>query len=281
LVERLSMESNLRGAIERGELQLEYQPKVGVRDGQVSGVEALVRWLHPTQGLINPGEFVPLAEDAGLMLAIGEWVLHTACRQIRDWRDQGLPLLRVAVNISPRQFAQDSLIQVVREALHHAGVEPARLELEVREEVVLRNPERAVRVLSQFKELGVRLVIDDFGTGYSSLNALKRLPIDSVKIDRSLILDLPRGVDAAALTRGVVAMAHSLGIAVTAEGVETREQWEFLNQLACEEMQGNYFSAPAAPEIVASIVRQSVAGGQRAIVQALRPRRSESGADSE
>ena len=281
LVERLSMESNLRRAIERGELQLAYQPKVGVRDGQVSGVEALVRWQHPTQGLINPGEFVPLAEDAGLMLAIGEWVLHTACRQVRDWRDQGLPLLRVAVNISPRQFAQDSLIQVVREALHHSGVDPARLELEVREEMVLRNLERAVRVLNQFKDLGVRLVIDDFGTGYSSLNALKRLPVDGVKIDRTLVLDLPRGTDAAALTRGVIAMAHSLGIAVTAEGVETREQWEFLNQLACEEMQGNYFSAPVGPEIVASIVRQPVAGGQRAIVQALRPRRSESGADSE
>jgi len=224
---------------------------------------------------------VPLAEDAGLMLTIGEWVLHTACRQLRDWRDQGLPLLRMAVNISPRQFAQDSLIQVVREALHQTGMDPARLELEIREEMVLRNPERAVRVLTQFKELGVRLVIDDFGTGYSSLNTLKRLPIDSVKIDRSLILELPRGADAAALTRGVVAMAHSLGIAVTAEGVETREQWEFLNQLGCEEMQGNYFSAPAAPEIVASIVRQPVAGGQRAAVQALRPRRSDSGADTE
>jgi diguanylate cyclase (GGDEF)-like protein/PAS domain S-box-containing protein len=281
LVERLSLEANLRRAIERGELQLAYQPKVGVRDGQVSGVEALVRWQNPTQGLINPGEFVPLAEDAGLMLAIGEWVLHTACRQIRDWRDQGLPLLRVAVNISPRQFAQDSLIQVVREALHQTGMDPARLELEIREEMVLRNPERAVRVLTQFKELGVRLVIDDFGTGYSSLNTLKRLPIDSVKIDRSLILELPRDADAAALTRGVIAMAHSLGIAVTAEGVETREQWEFLNQLGCEEMQGNYFSAPAAPEIVASIVRQPVAGGQRAAVQALRPRRSDSGADTE
>ncbi len=281
LVERLSLEDSLRRAIERGELLLAYQPKVGVRDGQVSGVEALVRWQHPTQGMINPGEFVPLAEDAGLMLTIGEWVLHAACRQIRDWRDQGLPLLRVAVNISPRQFAQDSLIQVVREALHQTGMDPARLELEIREEMVLRNPERAVRVLTQFKELGVRLVIDDFGTGYSSLNTLKRLPIDSVKIDRSLILDLPRGADAAALTRGVVAMAHSLGIAVTAEGVETREQWEFLNQLGCEEMQGNYFSAPAAPEIIASIMRQPVAGGQRASVQALRPRRSDSGADTE
>jgi diguanylate cyclase (GGDEF)-like protein/PAS domain S-box-containing protein len=281
LLERLSLEASLRRAMERGELLLQYQPKVGIRDGHVSGVEALVRWQHPTQGMINPGEFVPVAEDAGLMAAIGEWVLHTACRQLRTWREQGLPQLRMAVNLSPRQFQQDSLIQVVREALHHTGVDPGRLELEMREDMVLRNPERAVRLLSQFKELGVRLVIDDFGTGYSSLNYLKRLPIDSVKIDRSLILGLPRDADAAALTRAVVAMAHSLGIAVTAEGVESREQWEFLNQLGCEEMQGNYFSAPVASEIVASIVRQPVAAGQRANVQPLRPRRANGAIDAE
>jgi len=263
LIERLSLESGLRRALERDELLLLYQPKVGVRDGQVSGVEALVRWQHPTQGMINPGEFVPVAEDAGMMAAIGEWVIHTACRQMRAWRDQGLPLLRMAINLSPRQLSQDSLIQVVREALHRTGMDASRLELEIRE------------------ELGVRLVVDDFGTGYSSLNYLKRLPVDTVKIDRSLVLGLPLDADSAALSRAVVAMAHSLGIAVTAEGVETREQWEFLHQLGCEEMQGNYFSAPVAPEIVASIVRQPVAAGQRASVQPLRPRRADSGTDSQ
>jgi diguanylate cyclase (GGDEF)-like protein/PAS domain S-box-containing protein len=272
LMERLSLESALRRALERGELVLLYQPRAGVDNSLVSGVEALMRWQHPTQGMISPAEFVPVAEDAGLIASIGEWVLRTACQQLRGWREQGLPPLRMAVNISPKQFLQDSLIQVVREALHNAGVEPSRLELEITEEMVIRNPERATRLLAQLKELGVRVVIDDFGTGYSSLNYLKRLPIDCVKIDRSLILDLSLNPDAAALTRAVIAMAHSLGIAVTAEGVETREQWEFLSELGCEEMQGSYFSAPVAPEIVAGIVQQAAAG-RRGNVQPLRPRR--------
>lgn len=281
LMERLSMESGLRHAMERGELLLLYQPKVGVRDGQVSGVEALMRWQHPTQGMIGPAEFVPVAEDAGLIATIGEWALRTACQQVHAWREQGLPLLRIAVNLSQKQFLQDGLIHVVREALHHAMVDPGRLELEITEEMVIRNPERAARLLAQFKELGVRVVIDDFGTGYSSLSFLRRLPIDSVKIDRSLILNLPRDDDAAAMTRGVVAMAHSLGIAVTAEGVETREQWEFLHQLGCEEMQGNYFSPAVAADRVPGIVRQPPAAGRRSSVQPLRPRRGENGADTQ
>jgi diguanylate cyclase (GGDEF)-like protein/PAS domain S-box-containing protein len=272
LMERLSLESGLRLAMERGELALLYQPRVGVHDGQVAGVEALMRWHHPTQGTISPGEFVPVAEDSGLIAAIGEWVLHTACGQLRAWREQGLPMLRMAVNISPKQFMQDSLIQVVREALHQTGIEPGRLELEITEEMVIRNPERAARLCAQFKELGVGLVIDDFGTGYSSLSHLRRLPIDSVKIDRSLILELPHSPDASSMTRAVVAMAHSLGIAVTAEGVETAEQWEFLNQLGCEQMQGSYYSAPVTADFVPGIVRQPAAAGQRAAVQTLRPR---------
>jgi len=279
LMERLSLESGLRRAIELGELLLLYQPRVGVRDGQVGAVEALMRWQHPTQGMLGPAEFIPVAEDAGLIAAIGEWALHSACRQARAWRDQGLPLLRVAVNLSQKQFLQESLIQVVREALHRAALEAGRLELEITEEMVIRNPERAMRLLAQLKEAGVRVVVDGFGTGYSSLSFLRRLPIDSVKIDRSLIGDLPRSGDAAALTRGVVAMAHSLGLTVIAEGVETREQWEFLHQQGCDEMQGNYFSAPIAPEIVPGIVRQPVPAGGRAAVQALRSRRAEGDTD--
>ena len=278
LVERLSLESNLRRALERNELVLLYQPKVAIRDGQVTGVEALVRWQHPTQGVISPAEFMPVAEDAGLSTVIGEWVLQTACRQLRAWRDRGLPPLRVAVNLSQRQFSQESLIQVVREALHHTGVEPARLELEITEAMVIRNPEHAEKLLAQLKELGVRLVIDDFGTGLSSLNYLQRMPIDCVKIDRSLILDLPHSAGAAALTRAVVAMAHSLGIRVTAESVETREQWEFLRDLGCEEMQGHYFSAPVPGDAIVGIVRQPLTAARRANVQPLRPR---SGPDPE
>jgi diguanylate cyclase (GGDEF)-like protein/PAS domain S-box-containing protein len=279
LLERLTLESSLRRAIERSELLLLYQPKVGVRDGQVSGVEALVRWQHPTQGMISPAEFVPVAEDAGLIQAIGEWVMHTACRQVLAWREQGLPLLRVAVNLSPRQFTQDSLIQVVREALHQTGIDPGRLELEITEAMVLRNPERAARLLGQVKDLGVRVVLDDFGTGYSSLNHLRRLPVDCVKVDRSLILGLPRDTDAATMTRAVVGMAHSLGLSVTAEGVETREQWEFLHQLGCEEMQGNYFSAPVPADLAASVMRQPPKAGRRASVQPLRPWRGDNGTD--
>lgn len=279
VTERLSLEANLRRAVERDELVLLYQPKVGIRDGQVTGVEALARWHHPTQGVINPGEFMPVAEDAGLVPAIGQWVLREACRQLAAWREQGLPLLRVAVNLSHRQFTQESLIQVVREALHITGVEPSRLELELTEAMVMRNPERAEKVLAQLKELGVRLVVDDFGTGPSSLKFLNRLPLDAVKIDRSLILDLPRNRDAAALTRGVVAMAHSLNLRVIAESVETGEQWEFLRELGCEEMQGNYFSAPVPADIVASIVRQPVAAGRRASVQTLHARRAEGDSD--
>jgi EAL domain-containing protein (putative c-di-GMP-specific phosphodiesterase class I) len=279
VTERLSLESNLRRAIERDELVLLYQPKVGIRDGQVTGVEALVRWHHPTQGVINPGEFMPVAEDTGLVPAIGQWVLREACRQLAVWREQGLPLLRVAVNLSHRQFTQESLIQVVREALHITSVDPSRLELELTEAMVMRNPERAEKVLAQLKELGVRLVVDDFGTGLSSLKFLNRLPLDSVKIDRSLILDLPRNRDAAALTRGVVAMAHSLNLRVIAESVETSEQWEFLRELGCEEMQGNYFSAPVPADIVASIVQQPVAPGRRASVQTLHARRAEGDSD--
>jgi EAL domain-containing protein (putative c-di-GMP-specific phosphodiesterase class I) len=281
LAERVSMESGLRRAMEHGELLLLYQPKVGLRDGQVSGVEALMRWQHPTQGMISPREFVPVAEDAGLIAAIGEWALHAACRQARVWREQGLPPLRVAVNLSQKQFVQDNLIQMVREALHYSLVEPARLELEFNEEMVIRNPERATRLLAQFKELGVRMVIDDFGTGYSSLSLLRRLPIDSVKVDRSLISDLTRDDNAVALTRGVVAMAHSLGISVTAEGVETREQWDFLHQLGCEEMQGNYFSAPVTADAVPRLVREPPLSGRRPSVHPLRPRRIESDASKE
>ena len=281
LVERLSLESGLRRAIELGELTLLYQPRVGVSDGQVSGVEALMRWQHPTQGMIGPGEFIPVAEDAGLIAAIGEWALHSACRQARTWRDHGLPLLRVAVNLSQKQFLQESLIQVVREALHRTALEAGRLELEITEEMVIRNPERAMRLLAQLKEAGVRVVVDGFGTGYSSLSFLRRLPIDSVKVDRSLIGELPGNADAAALTRGVVAMAHSLGLTVIAEGVETREQLEFLREHGCEEMQGNYFSAPVAPEILPGIVRQPASAGGRAAVQTLRSRRSEGDTDSQ
>ncbi len=277
LAERLSLESNLRRAMERGELLLLYQPKVGMRDGQVTGVEALVRWRHPTQGMINPAEFVPIAEDTGLIMVIGEWILQTACNQVRAWQQQGMPWLRMAVNLSGRQFAQENLIQVVREALHNASIDPSRLDLEITEGMVIRNPDRAVRLFAQLRELGVRLTLDDFGTGYSSLGYLMRCPVDGVKIDRSFVHDLPGSDDGAAVARAVIAMAHSLKLHVTAEGVETREQWEFLRELKCDEMQGHYFSAPMPADVITGLLRKAGEPGKRASIQSLRPWRAGGG----
>ena len=270
LVEHLSLEASLRQAVERNELVLLYQPKIGIGDGRINGVEALVRWQHPTQGLINPAEFVPLAEDAGLFGVIGDWVLRAACEQARAWQQQGLPPLRVAVNLSMSQFRHEGLIQRVREALHGAGIEAGRLEIEITESMVMRNAEHAVKLLARLKEVGVRIALDDFGTGYSSLGYLKRFPLNSVKIDRSLIRDLPGGADAAGVTRAVVAMAHSLDLQATAEGVETREQWEFLRELGCDEMQGNYFSAAVPAEAIAGILRQPGGASRRGNVQHMR-----------
>src|SRR5262249_6830158 len=227
---------------------------------------------HPAQGLIGPQEFVPIAEDSGLMGAIGGWVLATACAQVRAWQEQGLPQIKVAVNLSPRQFAQENLIQVVREALHGAGLDPSRLELEITEAMVIRNPDRALKTLAQLRELGVRTTLDDFGTGYSSLGYLMRCPVDGVKLDRSFVLKLPGDGESVTVARAVIAMAHSLKLHVTAEGVETREQWELLRDLDCDEMQGNHFSEPVPAGAVPALLLQA-AGGRRATVQPLRPSR--------
>jgi diguanylate cyclase (GGDEF)-like protein/PAS domain S-box-containing protein len=279
LIERLSLESGLRRALERDELKLLYQPKVSIATGSVTGIEALVRWQHPAQGMISPSEFVPIAEDTGLINAIGGWVLHTACEQARAWQDQGVPYQRIAVNLSARQFSQDNLLQVVREALHRVGLDAGRLELEITEGMVIRNPERAVKALVQLRELGVRVTLDDFGTGYSSLGYLMRCPVDAIKLDRSFVLKLPADAESATIARAVIAMAHSMRLHVIAEGVETREQWEFLRDLGCDEMQGNYFSEPVIAGLVPGFLHPS-GTGRRASVQVLYPKR-ESGGDKQ
>ena len=280
LVERVSLEAGLKHALERDELRVFYQPRVNLRSGAITGVESLVRWQHPSQGMIGPQEFVPIAEDGGLMNAIGGWVLATACAQARAWEEQGLPPLKVAVNLSARQFSQENLIHVVREALHAAGLDPGRLELEITEGMVIRNPDRALKALAQLRDLGVRTTLDDFGTGYSSLGYLMRCPVDSVKLDRSFVLKLPGDAESASVARAVIAMAHSLKLHVTAEGVETREQWDLLRELDCDEMQGHYFSEPVAADVLSGLVQQALAGpGRRATVQPLRPRREEPDAE--
>jgi diguanylate cyclase (GGDEF)-like protein/PAS domain S-box-containing protein len=280
LVERVGLETALARALERGELTLFYQPKISVRDERVTTVESLVRWQHPTQGLINAPEFVPIAEDAGLFTAIGDWVLAAACAQLNAWHQRGMTGLRIAVNLSMRQFAQDNLIERLREAIHSGGIEPRHVEVEVTEAILMRHADRAGKVLSQFKDLGVQIVIDDFGTGHSALGSLKRFPIDAIKIDRTLVAQLPGAAAAVELTRAVIAMAHSLNLQITAEGVETRQQWDFLREQGCDSVQGNYFCAPGPADIVATMLLQQHGALRTANVQQFRPWRARPGPDA-
>ena len=243
-LERAALESDLRHALERNEFLLHYQPKVDIGGNRIVGMEALVRWQQPGKGLVAPAQFIPLAEETGLIVPIGEWVLKTACLQNKAWQERGLPRLRVAVNLSARQFTHESLLQDVARALDETGLDPAWLEFEITESMVMRDPEHAVTLLHGLKAMGIHLSIDDFGTGYSSLSYLKRFPLDSVKIDRSFIRDLPGDGDDAAITQAIIAMAHSLRLVVIAEGVETEEQLGFLRVNGCDQMQGYHFSRP-------------------------------------
>ena len=253
--ERLALESALRHALERREFVLHYQPKIDIATNRIVGVEALLRWNHPDLGMVTPNQFIPLAEETGLIVPIGRWVLRTACAQSAAWRSEGLPGIRIAVNLSARQFSDDALIADIGDAMAEAGVAPEGLELEITESMVMQNPERAVSTLSRLRELGISVSIDDFGTGYSSLGYLKRFPIDNVKIDRSFIKDLPHDTDDAAITRAVIAMAQSLRIRVVAEGVETREQLDFLREHQCDECQGYFVSRPLPPSEFALLAR--------------------------
>jgi diguanylate cyclase (GGDEF)-like protein/PAS domain S-box-containing protein len=255
-LERLSLEAALRRAPERGELLLHYQPVVDVADGRVVGVEALVRWRHPDIGLVSPVQFVPLAEETGLIVNIGAWVLEEACRQTRLWHDKGHRDLTVAVNLSPRQFRQAGLQETVRNALWKSGLNPHFLELEITEGVLMQNVDEALRVLESFDEMGIHLLMDDFGTGYSSLSYLKRFPIHTLKIDRSFVSGLPGDADDAALAGTIVAMAHALKLDVIAEGVEKIEQLEFLREQRCERYQGFLFSAPKPADEIEKLLQK-------------------------
>jgi diguanylate cyclase (GGDEF)-like protein len=244
-LERLTLEAQLKRALERGELALHYQPKQDIATGRITGVEALLRWKHPELGLVPPSQFIPLAEETGLIVPIGEWVLRTACEQVAT-----LPLyahgerLRVAVNLSARQFADDGLVELVERILAQTGLQSAALELEITETLIMHSPERTTRLLRALREMGVKLAMDDFGTGYSSLAHLKRFPVDSIKIDRSFIHGVPGDADGESITQAVIAMAHSLRLRAIAEGVETAQQLEFLRTHGCDEIQGYFFSKP-------------------------------------
>jgi len=247
-VERLELEAALRRALERNELSLYYQPKVEARSGRVTGIECLLRWQHPSVGLVLPDQLVPLAEETGLIVPIGQWALRAACLQAQKWVGQGLPMFRMAVNLSARQFMSATLLHDVARTIAETGMDPRWIEFEVTESVMLPDPQQAVKLLRSLKAMGVRLTIDDFGTGYSSLAYLKRLPIDCVKIDASFIRGIPVDASDVAITETILAMAQSLGLKVVAEGVESHDQVRFLERRGCDEMQGYYFSKPLPAE---------------------------------
>lgn len=255
--ERMELEGYLRYAVERNELLLHYQPRICMSSGQMVGMEALVRWQHPVLGLVSPLRFIPVAEESGLIEQIGLWVLRTACAQVKRWQQQGLPPLRVSVNLSARQFQQQGLACGVQTTLEQCGLDAACLELEITESTVMHDTQAAIKTLCSLKKLGVTLSIDDFGTGYSSLSYLKLFPIDILKIDRSFVKDVIDDPNDAAITRAIVALAHSLDLSVVAEGVETLEQVNFLQACGCEEVQGYYFSRPVpADELALMLPRQ-------------------------
>jgi diguanylate cyclase (GGDEF)-like protein len=254
-IERLTLENCLRHALERNEFSLHYQPKVDLTSRQITGVEALLRWTHPEYGMLPPGQFIPLAEETGLIVPIGRWALQAACAQNMAWQRQGLRPVSVAVNLSPRQFTDENLLHDVDEALVTSGMSPVLLQLEVTESMMMRNVARAIKTLDAIRSRGIRLAIDDFGTGYSSMSLMKQFPIDTLKIDRSFVRDLPDDSEDKAIAQAIIRMGKALDMTIVAEGVETVAQEAFLRAHGCDEMQGFLFSRPLPPEQLADLLR--------------------------
>jgi diguanylate cyclase len=248
--ERLALENNLRRALAAGEFELHYQPQLSSKTGRVLAIEALMRWRHPTKGLITPSSFIPLAEETGLIVSLDEWALHEVCRQARVWQvNTGAPV-RVAVNLSAAQFRHQNILQVIRTALDAAHLDGRALEIELTESTLMTNLEDSVASLRQLRSMGISIAIDDFGTGYSSLSYLRKLPIDKLKIDRSFVRDITTSRTDELIVRAIISLAHSVGLHVVAEGVETAEQLEFLRSLECDQWQGYYCCQPQpAPSI--------------------------------
>jgi diguanylate cyclase (GGDEF)-like protein len=251
---RLQMETQLRQALERGEFLLHYQPKLELAGGAISGFEALLRWNHPQRGLVPPLEFIAILEDTGLILPVGEWVIGEVCRQLEAWRRQGPAPAPVAINLSARQLQQADLAGAIERIVAGAAIDPALLEFELTESMLMADPEAAVVTLTRIKALGMRLSVDDFGTGYSSLSYLKRFPLDALKIDRTFVRDLPGDSDDAAITRAVIRLAHSLNLKVVAEGVENIEQLRELELYGCDEIQGYYVGRPLPADDCAALL---------------------------
>jgi diguanylate cyclase (GGDEF)-like protein len=258
-LEKLSLEADLRHGLERDEFRIHYQPKIDMASGAITGVEALLRWQHPEKGLLLPAKFIQLAEETGLIIPIGLWTLREVCMRIKAWKEAGLPRMPVAVNLSASQFGQEQLVPQLAEIIKSTGIDPGILELEITESMVMHDPDQAVKLMHNLRAMGVRLTMDDFGTGYSSLGYLKRFPINSLKVDRSFVRDLPHSTDDVAITRAVIAMAHSLQMNVIAEGVELKEQFDALRNEGCDEFQGYLCRPPLTEDDLIRFVRQSAA----------------------
>ena len=242
--EKLSLETNLRNALKRSEFHIYYQPKVDIRQGKITGAEALIRWFHPEKGLISPAEFIPIAEETGLIISIGEWVLHTACSQTKVWQEEGFAPFQIAVNLSRSQFIHRNLQERIIKIIQEVDLTPNYLELEVTEGLVMQNERAASRIMKAWQNYGIKISMDDFGKGYSSLSYLREFPFDVIKIDKSFIHNIMADSKTEAITIAIIQMAHSLNLKVVAEGVETQAELEFLQRHKCDEIQGYLFGPP-------------------------------------
>jgi EAL domain-containing protein (putative c-di-GMP-specific phosphodiesterase class I) len=254
--ERLALEGELNKALKNDEFLVYYQPTLDVRSRKIIGMEALVRWKHPEKALVSPSGFIPLAEETGQIISIDEWVLHTACMQNKTWQQSGFEPIVIAVNLSTTHLENLKLTQMVTKALQDSELDPRCLELEITESKIMKNPVTAIMVLNELKAMGVRIAIDDFGTGHSSLNYLRQIPLDSVKIDRSFVMNMTTSPHDAAIIKSIIALAHSLNFKVIAEGVETERQFAFLSEQGCDEVQGFLFSKPVPADIFTQLLKE-------------------------
>ncbi|MDF2545323.1 MAG: hypothetical protein K0R93_221 [Anaerosolibacter sp.] len=260
IVEKLEMSNSLRRALERKELLLHYQPQVDLENGKIVGVEALIRWNHPVWGMVPPVKFIPIAEETGMIMDIGEWILSEACSQCRKWKDAGYPPLGIGINLSARQFQQQNLVEMIHRIILENDLEPEYIELEITESLAMKDLAHTVEILKKLRSLGIKIALDDFGTGYSSLNYLKQLPIDTLKIDKSFVKDITMGSNEEAIAKSLITLAHSMNLTVTAEGIETETQHKFLQEQNCDKAQGYLFSKPVSPDALEKLLADQEKG---------------------